>query len=101
MSLNQNQRRYGETEMPKKRHTAADLWLTVQRRGHLTDDEVRMARELGLNPHKLLGNIASTRDEAWKAPTGVWIQEIYARRHRSKPTRRRPDGAAADQSASD
>jgi hypothetical protein len=41
-----------------------------------------MAREMGLNPRKLLGNMSSVRSEPWKAPTAEWIRDIYAKRRR-------------------
>ena len=45
-----------------------------------------MARELGLNPRKF-GKIANHRQEPWKAPLPVFIEDIYFKRSRKK----RPD----------
>lgn len=44
-----------------------------------------MAREMGLNPLKLVKNIPSP-SEQWKAPVGVWLREIYAKRHGRRPS---------------
>jgi hypothetical protein len=38
-----------------------------------------MARELGMNPKKL-GKIDNHRQEPWKAPLPVFIEDIYAKR---------------------
>lgn len=38
-----------------------------------------MAKELGLNPRKLMRNIPSP-SQRWKAPVKVWIREIYFKR---------------------
>jgi hypothetical protein len=38
-----------------------------------------MARELGLNPKKL-GKLANHKQEPWKAPLPVFIEELYFKR---------------------
>ena len=38
-----------------------------------------MARELGLNPRKL-GSLANHKQEPWKAPLPVFIEQIYRKR---------------------
>jgi hypothetical protein len=38
-----------------------------------------MARELGMNPKKL-GSIANHRQERWKAPLPVFIEDLYWKR---------------------
>jgi hypothetical protein len=45
-----------------------------------------MARELGLNPKKI-GKIANHKQEPWKAPLPVFIEDIYFKRLEKK----RPD----------
>lgn len=45
-----------------------------------------MARELGLNPKKI-GKIANHKQEPWKAPLPVFIEDIYFKRFE----KRRPD----------
>ncbi len=42
-----------------------------------------MARELGLNPRKLIKNIPSP-SQRWKAPVSVWVREIYQKRFEKK-----------------
>jgi hypothetical protein len=52
------------------------IWVEVRRRYHLTDAQVQMARELGLNPKKF-GSLANERQEPWKRPLGEFIEHIY------------------------
>lgn len=56
-----------------------EKWLVVQKRHHLSDKQVQMARELDLNPDKL-GKIDNYKQEAWKAPLPQFIEEIYFKR---------------------
>jgi hypothetical protein len=55
------------------------LWVDARRRYRLSHAQVAMARELGLNPRKFrqLGN---HRQEPWKAPLPVFIEELYRKR---------------------
>jgi hypothetical protein len=54
-------------------------WKEAKRRFHLTDTQVRMARELGMNPQKL-GKLAPNGSEPWKAPLGAFIERCPRRR---------------------
>lgn len=56
-----------------------EKWLTAQKRHHLSDRQVQMARELGLNPDKL-GKIDNHKQEPWKTPLPQFIEEIYFKR---------------------
>jgi hypothetical protein len=55
------------------------IWIDVRRRDHLSDAHIQMARELGMNPRKF-GKIANERQEPWKAPLPVFIEDIYLKR---------------------
>ena len=61
-------------------------WIDARKQYHLSHAHIQMARELGLNPRKF-GKIANHRQEPWKAPLPVFIEEIYFKRFRKK----RPD----------
>jgi hypothetical protein len=61
-------------------------WAEAQRRCRLSDEAVRMAKELGLNPRSLIKNIPSPK-QRWKAPVEDWVRDIYRRRHDAKPRR--------------
>lgn len=56
-----------------------EKWLTAQKRHHLSDKQVQMVRELGLNPDKL-GKIDNHKQEPWKTPLPQFIEEIYFKR---------------------
>ena len=62
------------------------VWINARKKYHLSHAHIQMARELGLNPHKF-GKIANHRQEPWKAPLPVFIEDIYFKRFRKK----RPD----------
>ena len=52
------------------------LWLEAKQRCHLNDEEIRIAKELGLNPVKLIKNIPS-KTQPWKLPVKEWLHELY------------------------
>jgi hypothetical protein len=54
-----------------------DQWLEAKQRCRLSDEEIRMAKELGFKPHGLIKNIP-TRSQPWKAPVNEWIRRLYA-----------------------
>lgn len=62
------------------------IWIEVRKRFRLTDAQIQMARELGLNPHKF-GSLANTRQEPWKVQLPEFIENIYFKRFRKT----RPD----------
>jgi hypothetical protein len=51
-------------------------WIIAQKKHHLSDKHIQMARELGLNPDKL-GKIDNHKQEPWKAPLKEFIEDIY------------------------
>ncbi|MCC5886220.1 MAG: hypothetical protein JJT88_07270 [Gammaproteobacteria bacterium] len=60
-------------------------WIDARKRYGLSHAQVQMARELGLNPKKL-GSLANTKQQPWKAPLPVFIEQIYAKQFkRSQP----------------
>jgi hypothetical protein len=49
------------------------IWIEVRKRYHLSDAQVQMARELGLNARKF-GKLANRKQELWKNPLpGPWV----------------------------
>jgi hypothetical protein len=57
----------------------AEEWNEAKRRHRLSDRQVAMAKELGMNPRKF-GKIAPNRDERWKAPIGEFIERLHFKR---------------------
>ena len=69
----------------KKPKARLDAWAEAQKRFHLNDLHIQMARELGLNPKKF-GGLANHRQEPWKLPLPEFIAECYRKRfHRERP----------------
>lgn len=58
-----------------------EKWIVAQKRHRLSDKQVQMARELGLNPDKL-GKIDNHKQEPWKTPLPQFIEDIYFKRFR-------------------
>ena len=54
-------------------------WRQAKRLCRLSAEEVRMARELGLNPRNLVKNIPSP-SQRWKMPVREWVRELYFKR---------------------
>jgi hypothetical protein len=75
----------------KKNHPQNfDVWIEARKRFKLTDCQIQMARELGLNPKKF-GSLANHKQEPWKAPLGEFIEGIYFKRFkRERPLLVRP-----------
>ena len=50
------------------------IWIDARKRFHLSHAQIQMARELGMNPKKF-GSLANHKQEPWKAPLPIFIQE--------------------------
>ena len=55
------------------------IWIDARNRFHLSDAQIQMARELGMNPKKF-GKLANHKQEPWKAPLPDFIERIYFKR---------------------
>jgi hypothetical protein len=64
------------------------LWAEAQRRCRLSDEAVRMAKELGIGPRSLIKNIPA-RTQQWKSPVEDWVRDLYEQRQR-KAARKNP-----------
>ena len=65
------------------------VWREAQKRYHLSDMHIQMAKELGLNPKKF-GGLANTKQEPWKAPLPDFIEAIYFKRFgKTRPDERK------------
>jgi hypothetical protein len=54
-------------------------WAEAKRRCRLNREDIRMARELGLNPRSLIKNIPSPQQQ-WKLPVKQWIHELHKKK---------------------
>ncbi len=69
------------------------LWAEAKRRCRLNSEDIRMAKELGLNPRSLVKNIPS-KTQQWKLPVKDWIREMYQKRQeKAAKSRRRKEKA--------
>jgi len=58
-----------------------ELWAEAKKKCWLNEEDIKIAKELGLNPKSLIKNIPN-KSEAWKAPVKDWIHEIYEKRQK-------------------
>jgi hypothetical protein len=65
--------------MGKKQGKLGNEWLEAKRHCGLSDEDIRMAKELGFKPRSLIRNIPA-RSQPWKAPVREWIRELHAKR---------------------
>jgi hypothetical protein len=54
-------------------------WFEARRRFKLSNAQIQMARELGMNPKKL-GSLDNHKQERWKAPLPEFITQCYRKR---------------------
>jgi len=55
------------------------LWQEAKKICRLNNEDIKIAKELGLNPKSLIKNIPN-KSEQWKSPVSVWIKEIQEER---------------------
>jgi hypothetical protein len=58
--------------------------MEAQRRCRLSDEEVTMAKALGLQPRSLIKNIPAA-SQTWKAPVSDWIRSLYDKKFGAPP----------------
>lgn len=59
------------------------IWVKTKSRYHLTDVQIQMARELGLNPKKF-GGLDNTGQESWRKILSEFIEALYFKRFGKK-----------------
>jgi len=64
--------------MPKKGFIPNKLkpWIEARKKYHLTNAQVQMARQLGMNPKKF-GSLANHKQERWKLSLPEYIEDLY------------------------
>ncbi|MBB2183557.1 hypothetical protein H0486_11795 [Lachnospiraceae bacterium MD1] len=55
---------------------STELWFEAKKRCKLNDEEIQMAKEMGLNPKSLIKNIPN-KNEQWKLPVKIWVRDMY------------------------
>jgi hypothetical protein len=56
-------------------------WVQAKKFCRLNQEDIRMAKELGLKPQTLIKNIPS-KSQQWKAPVKLWIRDLYEKKMR-------------------
>lgn len=86
----------------KKTPTGKDqVWREAQKKYHLSDTHIRMAKELGMNPKKF-GGLANTKQEPWKVPLSDFIEQIYFKRFgKIRPDQVKPAQDAVESNSQD
>ena len=54
-------------------------WQEAKKRCRLNEEDIALAKRLGLNPRSLIKNIPN-KSEPWKTPVKDWLHEIEAKR---------------------
>lgn len=57
------------------------LWQEAKKKCRLNNDDIALAKRLGLNPGSLIKNIPN-KSEPWKAPVKEWLHEIDEKRQK-------------------
>lgn len=70
------------------------LWQEAKRRCRLNNEDIALAKRLGLNPKSLIKNIPN-KSEPWKAPVKDWLHEIEAKRSKKAEQKQRRKEIAA------
>ncbi len=74
-------------------------WIEARRRFHLSHAQVQMARELGMNPKKL-GKLDNHKQERWKLPLPLFIEDCYRKRFgKAQPDPRPIEAKVAEKAA--
>ncbi len=74
--------------MPNKNkgQNKKELWTEAAKKYHLTQNQVMMAKKLGLNPNnfaKYAGN--SGKKKTWKKPLSEFIEKMYMSKYPESP----------------
>lgn len=77
-----------------------ELWAEAKKKCRLSEEDIRMAKEMGLNPKSLIKNIPSPKEQ-WKAPVKVWIRDMYETRQRKAVLKKRRKEAGKSQESAD
>ena len=65
-----------------------ELWQEAKRKCRLNNEDIALAKRLGLNPRSLIKNIPN-KSEPWKAPVKDWLHEIDGKRQKKAAQKQR------------
>lgn len=70
-------------------------WQDAKKKCRLNDDDIALAKRLGLNPRSLVKNIPS-KSEPWKAPVSDWLHEIDEKRQKKADQKKKRKAKAGE-----
>ena len=74
-------------------------WAEAKKRCRLNEEDIKIAKEMGLNPRSLIKNIPN-KSEPWKAPVKDWLHDMYdKRKEKSRKKAERKKKLAESQTA--
>jgi hypothetical protein len=71
-----------------------ELWKEAKKRCRLNENDIAVAKRLGLNPKSLIKNIPNEK-EKWKVPVKQWIHDIDASGKKKSEAKAKRKAAAA------
>ena len=63
------------------------MWQDAKKKCRLNNEDIALAKRLGLNPRSLVKNIPS-KSEPWKAPVSGWLCGMEEKRDRKAARRK-------------
>ncbi|MBR0196123.1 MAG: hypothetical protein IJQ32_07795 [Paludibacteraceae bacterium] len=63
-------------------------WQEAKKKCRLNNDDIALAKRLGLNPRSLIKNIPS-KSEPWKAPVKDWLHDMDEKRQKKTAQKQR------------
>ncbi|NCC63731.1 MAG: hypothetical protein EOM15_03625 [Spirochaetia bacterium] len=69
-------------------------WKKAKKLCRLNEEDIRIAKEMGLNPKSLIKNIPN-KDQQWKEPVKDWLWSIWEDRQEKARKKRAKKEAAA------
>ena len=76
------------------------IWQEAKKKCRLNNEDIELAKRLGLNPRSLIKNIPN-KSEPWKAPVKIWLHEIDAKRRKKSEQKQRRKAKAAESNQAD
>ena len=75
------------------------LWKEAKSRCRLNAEDIRIAKEMGINPKSLIKNIPS-KQQQWKLPVNQWLRSMWEDRQEKANKKRLRKQATLEQSES-
>lgn len=75
-------------------------WKKAKKLCRLNEEDIRIAKEMGLNPKSLIKNIPN-KDQQWKEPVKDWLWSIWEdRQEKAKKKRAKKEAEALEEKIS-